>query len=180
MFSFASVTFAILFISHSYAYVPPSLPRPISTSAPASLRISPGRHRGAVASSLHNVGGGSTPTCRGWFRHPMWCASGNNAAAANSLSLYLSPNDDNNDANDASTDDKSTATKNPIGQTLEFLVFTFSSYVIQFLGVAFSLGLLLNICGYGYTFDLERGVHIDKMENIRTELQFRREVQRSN
>ena len=68
--------------------------------------------------------------------------------------------------------------KNPVAQIAEYISLLFS-YIIQFLGVAFSLGLILNICGYGYTFDFERGLEIDRIENIRKELQFRREIVRS-
>jgi len=58
-----------------------------------------------------------------------------------------------------------------------------SSFSIQFFGVAFALGLLLNICGFGYTFDLERGLHIDRVENLRREYQFKkaqREIARTS
>ena len=54
------------------------------------------------------------------------------------------------------------------------------SYCIQFLGVAFSLGLVLYLCGFGYTFDLDNGLEIDRIENMRRELQFRREIVRSS
>jgi two-component system sensor histidine kinase CreC len=45
------------------------------------------------------------------------------------------------------------------------------SYCIQFLGVAFSLGLVLYLCGFGYTFDLDNGLEIDRIENMRRELE---------
>ena len=56
--------------------------------------------------------------------------------------------------------------------------FLLTSVVTQSLGIAVSFGLLLNICGYGYTVDLEKGVHIDRMDKIRTEIQFQREMRR--
>ena len=46
--------------------------------------------------------------------------------------------------------------------------------------MAFSLGLVLNLCGFGYTFDLDNGLEIDRIENMRRELQFRREIVRSS
>ena len=49
-----------------------------------------------------------------------------------------------------------------------------SSYAIQFLGVALSLGLLLNVCGFGYMLDLERGLRINRVENLRREYQFQK------
>ncbi len=56
------------------------------------------------------------------------------------------------------------------------IISLFVSYCIQFLGVAFSLGLVLNLCGFAYTFDLEHGLEIDRIENVRKEQQFRREM----
>ena len=67
---------------------------------------------------------------------------------------------------------------NPVAKIFD-ATFLFASFVIQFLGVAFSFGLLLNLCGYGYMVDLEKGVHIDTLDKIRTEKQFEREMQRS-
>ena len=61
---------------------------------------------------------------------------------------------------------------NRITSTL-FLSFSFG---IQFLGVFFACGIVLNILGYGYRFDLNDGLVIDKIENIRTELQFEQEI----
>lgn len=54
------------------------------------------------------------------------------------------------------------------------------SYVIQFIGVALSLGLVLNILGYAYSFDLKKGLEIDTLENRRKQVQFEREIIRSS
>ena len=90
------------------------------------------------------------------------------------------PNDEGLGKQDESLDGRQSLEKdvsNNIGSALGKIVEAtslFTSFLIQFLGVCFSLGLVLNLCGYGYTVDLERGVHIDKMDKIRTEIQFRR------
>ncbi len=65
-------------------------------------------------------------------------------------------------------------------RNVSFGAFKLFSYVIQFLGLYFSFGLLLNILGYGYSFDFENGFRVDKMENLRNEMQFRREIERSS
>ena len=57
-------------------------------------------------------------------------------------------------------------------------IFKLFSYCIQFLGGFFFLGLLLNLSGFGYTFDLDRGLVIDRIANIRNEVQFEREIER--
>lgn len=59
-----------------------------------------------------------------------------------------------------------------------FSVFKLFSYCIQFLGTFFFIGLILNFAGYGYTVDLEHGLVIDRIENIRNEIQFEREIER--
>mmetsp|Transcript_1328 Transcript_1328/g.2866 ORF Transcript_1328/g.2866 Transcript_1328/m.2866 type:complete len:206 (-) Transcript_1328:576-1193(-) len=56
-----------------------------------------------------------------------------------------------------------------------FLLF---SYCIQFFGLFFSAGLVLNLLGFGYTFDMERGLVVDRIQNIRNEVQFEREIER--
>ena len=43
---------------------------------------------------------------------------------------------------------------------------------IMVLGIAFTFGLLLNIMGYGYRFSTTEFLHIDTLDNIRTERQF--------
>ena len=57
-------------------------------------------------------------------------------------------------------------------------IFKLFSYCIQFLGGFFFLGLLLNLSGFGYTIDLDRGLVIDRISNIRNEVQFEREIER--
>jgi hypothetical protein len=57
-------------------------------------------------------------------------------------------------------------------------LFKFFSYCIQFLGLFFFCGLLLNFAGYGYTFDFEHGLVVDKIQNIRNEVQFEMEIER--
>lgn len=59
-----------------------------------------------------------------------------------------------------------------------FSIFKVFSYCIQFLGAFFFMGLLLNFAGFGYTVDLEHGLVIDRIENIRNEIQFEREIER--
>ena len=55
-------------------------------------------------------------------------------------------------------------------------LFNIFSYCIQFLGAFFFGGLILNLLGFGYTFDLDKGITIDKIDNIRNEVQFEREI----
>ena len=50
------------------------------------------------------------------------------------------------------------------------------SYTIIFLGTCLSLGLVLNLFGYGYTFSIQDGLRIDTISQFRTENQFRREA----
>ena len=57
-------------------------------------------------------------------------------------------------------------------------LFTLFSYCIQFLGFFFFCGLILNLLGFGYTFDFDRGLQIDRIQNIRNEVQFEREIER--
>lgn len=56
----------------------------------------------------------------------------------------------------------------------------FFSYIIQFLGVLFTLGLVLNIFGYAYSFDFKNGLEIDTLENRRKQVQFQKELMRSS
>jgi len=51
------------------------------------------------------------------------------------------------------------------------------SFGIQVAGVFFSLGLVFNLCGYGYQVSMEHGLEIDKINTFRQELQWRREIQ---
>jgi hypothetical protein len=46
------------------------------------------------------------------------------------------------------------------------------SAIIMFLGVCFTFGIVLNIMGYGYRFSSTEFLHIDTLDNIRTERQF--------
>lgn len=57
-------------------------------------------------------------------------------------------------------------------------IFKLFSYCIQFLGAFFFLGLIANLCGYGYTFDFEHGLVVDKIQNIRNNVQFEMEMER--
>ena len=53
-----------------------------------------------------------------------------------------------------------------------YLVWSFS---LWFLGVALSLGLLLNLCGYGYIVTKEDGLRIDTITQLRKERQMQQE-----
>jgi hypothetical protein len=55
-------------------------------------------------------------------------------------------------------------------------LFTLFSYCIQFLGAVFTIGLILNLFGYAYSFDLKHGFEVDTLENRRREVQFEREI----
>uniref|UniRef100_A0A7S2E5W6 Uncharacterized protein n=1 Tax=Helicotheca tamesis TaxID=374047 RepID=A0A7S2E5W6_9STRA len=88
--------------------------------------------------------------------------------------------DDNDTPNDNSNNtNKEPSTQNkPLSDAFDTILLLFS-YCTQFFGAAVSVGLLLNLCGYGYTFDFKEGLYVDKIENIRKEVQFRREILRS-
>lgn len=62
--------------------------------------------------------------------------------------------------------------------SISFQFFKVFSYMIQFLGLYFTFGLLLNILGYGYSFDFQNGFQVDTMQNMRNERQFQREMDR--
>jgi hypothetical protein len=47
------------------------------------------------------------------------------------------------------------------------------SYAMITVGTAFSLGLLLNLCGYGYHLSYERGLEIETIGKMREMNQFR-------
>lgn len=71
------------------------------------------------------------------------------------------------------------AKKEPsIVSQISLAAFKLFSYCIQFLGAFFFLGFILNLLGYGYTVDLERGLVVDKIQTIRNEVQFEREIER--
>lgn len=66
--------------------------------------------------------------------------------------------------------------KKPVAAQITFSFFKIFSYTIQFLGALFTVGLVLNLVGYGYRFDFDHGLEINKLENIRNEVQFEREI----
>ena len=77
----------------------------------------------------------------------------------------------------ANKDDEPTeATK--IYRKIRNVIFLPFSYTLQFLGFFFFCGLLLNFAGYAYTFDFNNGLVIDKIDNVRNEMQFEREIVR--
>lgn len=69
---------------------------------------------------------------------------------------------------------------NSFGQVLKKTAETLDQFFWQSIGIAAAIGIVLNLCGYGYTIDWEHGLEIGKMGDIRTEMQFRREVERSS
>ena len=52
------------------------------------------------------------------------------------------------------------------------------SYTMTFLGTLLTLGLVLNLCGYAYTFTWTNGVRIDTIQQTRNEIQFENEIRR--
>lgn len=52
------------------------------------------------------------------------------------------------------------------------------SYTITFLGTLLSIGLVLNLCGYAYTFTWTEGIRIDTIQQMRQEIQFENEIRR--
>eukprot|EP00977_Amphora_coffeiformis_P015850 scaffold4743_cov171-Amphora_coffeaeformis.AAC.23 len=67
--------------------------------------------------------------------------------------------------------------KKVVGRFLLDIYFAFG-YVIFVLGGLLSIGLVLNICGYGYSVSSE-GIRIDTLPQLREEAQFRSEVAKS-
>lgn len=57
-------------------------------------------------------------------------------------------------------------------------IFKLFSYCLQFVGAFFFLGFILNLLGFGYTVDMEHGLKVDKIQNIRNEVQFEMEIER--
>lgn len=51
-------------------------------------------------------------------------------------------------------------------------LFLLYSFGMQFGGTLFGLGLLLNICGYNYSFDMTHGLEIDTISNMQQAHQF--------
>lgn len=56
-------------------------------------------------------------------------------------------------------------------------LFDVSDIASLFFGTAFTVGLLLNLCGYGYTFEDGAHLRIDRLEQFRVEKQFREAAQ---
>jgi len=73
-------------------------------------------------------------------------------------------------------DEPTEATK--IYRKIRNVVFLPFSYTLQFLGFFFFCGLILNFAGYAYTFDFNNGLVIDKIDNVRNEMQFEQEIRR--
>jgi hypothetical protein len=61
---------------------------------------------------------------------------------------------------------------------ITFTIYQLFSYCVQAAGAFFFIGLLLNFAGFGYTIDMEHGLVIDKIENIRNTVQFEMEIKR--
>ena len=51
-------------------------------------------------------------------------------------------------------------------------LFLLYSFGMQFGGTLFGLGLLLNLCGYDYSFDMTHGLEIDTISNMQQAHQF--------
>ena len=112
------------------------------------------------------------------------------AAQKHALSKYRSRStlynaDDDNDADIPPQEENSSANKELTQEELSKkkklaqvtgTIFNVFSYTIQFLGALFTFGLVLNLLGYGYRFDLDHGIEVNKLENIRNEIQFEREI----
>ena len=73
-------------------------------------------------------------------------------------------------------DEPTEATK--IYRKIRNVIFLPFSYTLQFLGFFFFCGLILNFAGYAYTFDFNNGLVIDKIDNVRNEMQFEQEIRR--
>lgn len=63
-------------------------------------------------------------------------------------------------------------------QKLGWGIYLLWSFCIWFLGSAFTVGLFLNLFGYGYTFSKDEGLRIDTIQQFRIERQFEMESQR--
>jgi len=97
--------------------------------------------------------------------------------------ILLSNKSDNEEPETITKEDlkpslQETSEKTTTVRDATFSIFKLFSYCIQFLGAFFFLGLILNFVGYGYTVDLQHGLVIDRIENIRNEIQFEREIER--
>ena len=58
-----------------------------------------------------------------------------------------------------------------------YSIYEIVSYCLQAAGAFFFVGLLLNLSGFGYAFDIKNGLVIDTIQNIRNEAQFEREME---
>mmetsp|Transcript_26344 Transcript_26344/g.53504 ORF Transcript_26344/g.53504 Transcript_26344/m.53504 type:complete len:189 (+) Transcript_26344:573-1139(+) len=65
-----------------------------------------------------------------------------------------------------------------VGQKVGFGLLTGFGYVTQAVSWLISAGLLLNLFGYGYQFNKEEGIHIDTLQQIRADNQFKVEYER--
>ena len=101
--------------------------------------------------------------------------------------ILFNQNDDENDdetstgeEEDINTPESSSNNKRqPLVAQITYTIFNIFSYTTQFLGVLFTLGLILNLFGYGYRYDTENGgLEINKLEYMRNEIQFEREILR--
>lgn len=103
------------------------------------------------------------------------------------LIILSNQNDDTNDG-ETSTEEKTDNTpqspsssngRKTLLAQITYAIFNIFSYTIQFLGVLLTLGLILNLFGYGYRFDAGNGgLEINKLEYMRNEIQFEREIVR--
>ena len=108
------------------------------------------------------------------------------SSSSNDLSSSSSPN--NNEAGQLSKNSNNNNNKKSnksifkkIFQTIGNGVFYTSSIIITTLGIFFSLGIVLNVMGYGYEFRLHGengngipGIHIDTIKQMRIDRQFDR------
>mmetsp|Transcript_17746 Transcript_17746/g.36512 ORF Transcript_17746/g.36512 Transcript_17746/m.36512 type:complete len:223 (-) Transcript_17746:41-709(-) len=77
---------------------------------------------------------------------------------------------------DTSVDTKDTIRK--VGKKVGKAAVCGFSYFMNVVGVYFTFGLLLNLCGYAYTFSFSEGYKIDTIKNRRIERQFEQESRR--
>jgi len=141
------------------------------------------RSRGALKSKTYHGAKSKSSVVR---VNPLIVNNNNNNRDRHSSNNNNNDNNDNNDRsslvalfsnnNDGNENDNDNDRENveKVGMNLSDGIELLSSYIIQFLGVALSLGLVLNVCGFGYTIDLERGLRIDRVENLRREYRFQK------
>jgi len=102
-----------------------------------------------------------------------------------STSIGSKDNDEDGNVDDDIIDTKKGVKKDnepteatKIYRKIRNVVFLPFSYTLQFLGFFFFCGLILNFAGYAYTFDFNNGLVIDKIDNVRNEMQFEQESPR--